>query len=37
MKLSRGQNAVAEPLSEAINEPVQVADGDGTISSSGKA
>jgi len=30
-KLSRGPNVVAEPLSEAINEPVQVAEGDGTI------
>jgi hypothetical protein len=36
-KLSPDRNAVAEPLTEAINKPVQVADGDGTISFSGKA
>jgi hypothetical protein len=29
--LSPVQNAVGRPLSEAINEPVQVAEGDGTI------
>ena len=36
-KLSPGQNAMAEPLSEAIDEPVQAADGDVTISFSGEA
>ena len=36
-KLSPGQKAMAEPLSEAINEPAQVADGDDTVSLSGEA
>ena len=36
-KLSPGQNATAEPLSEAISEPAQIADGEGTISFSGDA